>query len=117
MTSVFVYGTLLEDRRAQGLLGRLPHHRPAKLLGYARYRVRGAPFPAIIPESGSSVEGRVRCRGTATAPESSTRKLDQPALSEPVAHARVSAVFKPCACMLPVAWHMQVSCMTPSNRT
>jgi gamma-glutamylcyclotransferase (GGCT)/AIG2-like uncharacterized protein YtfP len=81
MVSVFVYGTLLDDRMARGLLGRLPHNRPAKLPGYARYRVKNATFPAITPESGSSVEGRVRCCGTAAAPDLSTfltSKLDQP---------------------------------------
>jgi gamma-glutamylcyclotransferase (GGCT)/AIG2-like uncharacterized protein YtfP len=79
MASVFVYGTLLDDRIARGLLGRLPHNRPAKLPGYTRYHVKHAIFPAITPESGSSVEGRVRCWGTATAPELPTlaSKLDQ----------------------------------------
>lgn len=60
MANVFVYGTLLEDRIAKGLLGRLPKHKPATLHGYARYCVKHASFPAIVSEPGNSVEGRVR---------------------------------------------------------
>lgn len=62
MASVFVYGTLLEDRIAKGLLGRLPPHRPATLPNFARYCVKDAAFPAIVTEEGSKVEGRVRTR-------------------------------------------------------
>lgn len=60
MSRVFVYGTLLEDSIARKLLGRLPRHKPARLQGYARYRVKDASFPAIIPEASATVDGRVR---------------------------------------------------------
>lgn len=60
MSRVFVYGTLLEDSIARKLLGRLPPHKPARLQGYARYRVKNASFPAIIRETGAEVIGRVR---------------------------------------------------------
>lgn len=67
MASVFVYGTLLEDRIAKGLLGRLPPHRLATLPNFARYKVKGAAFPAIVTESGSRVRGRVRLSLSAAA--------------------------------------------------
>jgi hypothetical protein len=59
MKNVFVYGTLLDDRIAKGLLGRLPKHKPARLFGFARYRVKKAAFPAIIAQKDAFVDGRV----------------------------------------------------------
>ena len=41
MANVFVYGTLLSDQIARGLLGRLPTVKRARLHGYVRYRVKG----------------------------------------------------------------------------
>jgi hypothetical protein len=59
MKNVFVYGTLLDDRIAKGLLGRLPKHVPARLHDFARYRVNKAAFPAIVTQQQSCVDGRV----------------------------------------------------------
>jgi hypothetical protein len=59
MKNVFVYGTLLDDRIAKGLLGRLPKHVPARLHDFARYRVNKAAFPAIVTQQQACVDGRV----------------------------------------------------------
>ena len=45
---LFVYGTLQAAECLQGLLNRVPPTRPALLRGYARWRIHGASFPAII---------------------------------------------------------------------
>jgi Gamma-glutamyl cyclotransferase, AIG2-like len=58
----FVYGTLQVPRIVKALLKREPETKPAKLQGYARYRVKDALFPAIVPEPSSSVQGMVRAR-------------------------------------------------------
>ncbi len=39
------------------LLGRVPRHRDASLSAYARFLVRGASYPGIVPALESSVEG------------------------------------------------------------
>ncbi|MGM0412864.1 MAG: gamma-glutamylcyclotransferase family protein [Pseudomonadota bacterium] len=57
--TVFVYGTLLFDAVLARLLGRVPPGESATLTGYARHPVRGAPYPALVAESGGRVEGRL----------------------------------------------------------
>lgn len=41
----------------QAVCGRLPAHRTATLNGYTRLAVAGAPYPALVEESGEAVEG------------------------------------------------------------
>jgi gamma-glutamylcyclotransferase (GGCT)/AIG2-like uncharacterized protein YtfP len=59
MANVFVYGTLMADQVAKGLLGRVPASKPASLQGYARFRVKGAAFPAIVAHPQEMVKGKV----------------------------------------------------------
>jgi len=57
-TDLFVYGTLMEPRVVERVLGR-PFARtaPAVLEGYRRFRVAGQAFPGIAPAAGCSVSG------------------------------------------------------------
>jgi gamma-glutamylcyclotransferase (GGCT)/AIG2-like uncharacterized protein YtfP len=57
--NVFVYGTLMADQIAKGLLGRVPPSKGASLNDYVRYRVKGAAFPAIVAQSEHTVTGKV----------------------------------------------------------
>lgn len=57
MKPTFVYGTLLADEVLAALLGRVPTTRAATLGGFARCRVRGAPFPAIVQRGRAAVDG------------------------------------------------------------
>ncbi|KAF8058053.1 AIG2LD [Scenedesmus sp. PABB004] len=58
--AAFVYGTLMADEVLKLLIKRVPPSRPATLAGYARYRVKGQVFPAIVPSSSdSTVAGKV----------------------------------------------------------
>ena len=58
---LFVYGTLMCPEVLNGLLRRVPTRRPATLPGFARWRVRDEPFPAILRSAGegSVVDGCV----------------------------------------------------------
>ena len=56
---LFVYGTLRDPAICGGLLGRVPGSSPAILHGYVRHDIRGEAYPAIIPQAGSSVSGRL----------------------------------------------------------
>lgn len=59
--TAFVYGTLMAPEVLKLLIKRVPESRAATLKGYARYRVKGQVFPAIIPStSESKVKGMVR---------------------------------------------------------
>ncbi len=59
-TCLFVYGTLMSAEVLQGLLHRVPSHRPALLRGYARWTVKRATFPAILRAAAAdSVDGIV----------------------------------------------------------
>lgn len=55
--NVFVYGTLRFPQLMSAVTGRRPPARPARLDGYARYRVRREPCPGIVACPDSSVEG------------------------------------------------------------
>lgn len=58
--TAFVYGTLMAPEVLKLLIKRVPESRAATLKGYARYRVKGQVFPAIIPStSESKVKGMV----------------------------------------------------------
>jgi len=60
--NLFVYGTLLLPTVIEALIGRIPHHLPATLPGYRRYRVSDEVFPAIAVEPAARVDGLVyRC--------------------------------------------------------
>jgi len=58
-TDLFVYGSLLFDDVFRAVTGRAAPRAPAVLEGYARYCVRGATYPAIVPEAGARTEGAV----------------------------------------------------------
>ena len=53
----FAYGTLALSPVLEALVGRPIAGAPASLEGWARYRVRGALYPALVPESGARTEG------------------------------------------------------------
>ena len=54
---LFVYGTLQAAECLHGLLNRVPPMRPVLLKGFARWRIHGATFPAIIRSEDDSVTG------------------------------------------------------------
>ena len=56
---LFVYGTLLAPELRYALLGRALDGSPAKLPGYACFRVRHAPYPAITPAAGATTVGEL----------------------------------------------------------
>jgi gamma-glutamylcyclotransferase (GGCT)/AIG2-like uncharacterized protein YtfP len=56
---IFCYGTLLFPEVMRAVTGREFAGTPATLSGWARYRVRGEVFPALIPEVGALTEGVV----------------------------------------------------------
>jgi gamma-glutamylcyclotransferase (GGCT)/AIG2-like uncharacterized protein YtfP len=57
--NLFVYGTLMAEPIAKGIVGRIPASRAAVLTGFIRYRIKGAAFPAIIEKAGEQVKGQV----------------------------------------------------------
>eukprot|EP00878_Enallax_costatus_P017780 GHUV01018682.1.p1 GENE.GHUV01018682.1~~GHUV01018682.1.p1 ORF type:complete len:147 (+),score=12.20 GHUV01018682.1:308-748(+) len=58
--AAFVYGTLMAPEVLNLLIKRVPPHKPAKLSGYSRYRVKGQVFPAILHSTPQSqVQGMV----------------------------------------------------------
>lgn len=56
---LFVYGSLLFADVFRGVTALEARCEPAVLSGFARYRVRDATYPAIVPEEGASTEGGV----------------------------------------------------------
>jgi gamma-glutamylcyclotransferase (GGCT)/AIG2-like uncharacterized protein YtfP len=54
---LFAYGTLMLPALVEALLGRRLPARPARLDSFARYRVRGRPYPGIVAEPGAATEG------------------------------------------------------------
>lgn len=62
MPHLFTYGTLMDVdifRAVTGLLAAT--WAPARLDGYARFCVRGAPYPGILAQPGGQVCGRIVC--------------------------------------------------------
>jgi len=57
--AVFVYGTLTFPEIAAAVTGRALYGEPATLAEHARFQVRDAPFPGIVPRTGASVPGLV----------------------------------------------------------
>jgi gamma-glutamylcyclotransferase (GGCT)/AIG2-like uncharacterized protein YtfP len=58
--TAFVYGTLMADEVLKLLIKRVPVSRKATLSGYARHKVKGQVFPAIIPATPQDrVQGKV----------------------------------------------------------
>lgn len=49
MNKIFVYGTLMAEPVVTTLIGRMPPHDKARVVGYARHPVRDRVYPAIIP--------------------------------------------------------------------
>lgn len=58
-TDLFVYGSLLFDDVFRAVTGRSAVCEPAVLPDHARYRVRGASYPAVVPETGAETNGVV----------------------------------------------------------
>jgi hypothetical protein len=54
---VFAYGTLLQPAVLRAVTGRAFALRPARLPGFARYRLHGEVFPAIVAEPGAITAG------------------------------------------------------------
>lgn len=54
---LFAYGTLELEVIVERVLSRSFAVRPAELAGYARYLLRGCPYPAIVPAPGRAVSG------------------------------------------------------------
>ncbi|WP_198377631.1 gamma-glutamylcyclotransferase family protein [Neoroseomonas rubea] len=62
MTSLFVYGTLLDPEVLARMSGEsaLPRRRvPARLEGWRRVHLRGTPYPTLIEDDASAVQGAV----------------------------------------------------------
>jgi gamma-glutamylcyclotransferase (GGCT)/AIG2-like uncharacterized protein YtfP len=56
--NLFVYGTLMEPRVVEYVLGRrFQRSSPAVLPGYRRFRVKDQAYPGITPSTGDRVEG------------------------------------------------------------
>ena len=58
-TAIFTYGSLLFTEIMQAVTGKLFPSQSATLRDYARYGVRSANYPGIIPAPGAYVEGRL----------------------------------------------------------
>ena len=56
---LFVYGTLMTPELVEALTGLRPRSRPAVLEGFERRGVRGEVYPAIVPQAGAHVTGRL----------------------------------------------------------
>jgi gamma-glutamylcyclotransferase (GGCT)/AIG2-like uncharacterized protein YtfP len=56
-SNLFTYGTLQNAEILAQVVGRSWPSSPALLDGYARYRVNGKPYPAIVEEPGAQVQG------------------------------------------------------------
>ena len=56
MVSLFVYGTLMDEPRAQAVVGRPLPRRPAELRGYERIEPAGS-YPYVVPHEGGTVSG------------------------------------------------------------
>ncbi len=55
--NLFAYGTLMDRQILAAVSGCRPEARPATLLDYCRYAVRGQAYPALVPSRGQSVSG------------------------------------------------------------
>lgn len=56
---LFAYGTLQVPGVMRTLIGRVPRCYPARLAGYARYKVISRSYPGIVRHTISSVDGSV----------------------------------------------------------
>ncbi|XP_010425687.1 PREDICTED: protein AIG2 A-like [Camelina sativa] len=57
--NVFVYGSILEPAVAAVILDRTADTVPAVLHGYHRYKLKGLPYPCIVPFESGKVNGKV----------------------------------------------------------
>ncbi len=60
MTNFFFYGTLMHPKVLQRVVRNEHRAEPATLHGFARYKVRGQTYPAMIEQRDGVVEGIVR---------------------------------------------------------
>ncbi len=56
---LFVYGTLLDEKLAAGLLERPVLAEPARLQDFELLRLEGFPYPTVFHAPGENVEGRL----------------------------------------------------------
>lgn len=54
---VFAYGTLMVPAVMEAVTGRRWASEPALLRDYARFRLRGASYPGILPQAGATTDG------------------------------------------------------------
>ena len=59
MHTLFVYGTLITDEVMKRVTGRTFQGRKAVLPGFARYRIKEASYPGIVPHADSIVQGKL----------------------------------------------------------
>ena len=52
---LFVYGTLLLEETWHMLIARAPRLTPAKIKGFRRYKVKGAPYPGLWHDPSSQI--------------------------------------------------------------
>lgn len=57
MNSLLVYGSLMNSKVINLIIGRVPNSIPVTLLGYHRYKIKNKVYPAIYENEGSQVEG------------------------------------------------------------
>lgn len=57
--TIFTYGTLMVPAVMTAVCARRYRHAEATLTGFARFVVRGAMYPAIVPRAGARTDGRV----------------------------------------------------------
>ena len=55
--NLFAYGTLMWPEILEAVAGRRLEGSPAVLEGYSRFRVKGEPYPVVIPSPKGTVEG------------------------------------------------------------
>jgi gamma-glutamylcyclotransferase (GGCT)/AIG2-like uncharacterized protein YtfP len=59
MARLFAYGTLAVPAVLEAVTGRRFRGQPARLRGFARQRLRGRIYPAVVAAPGASAEGRL----------------------------------------------------------
>jgi gamma-glutamylcyclotransferase (GGCT)/AIG2-like uncharacterized protein YtfP len=59
VTALFAYGTLMVPAVMEAVTGRRFPERAAVLRGFARHRLRGRLYPAVVEAAGAVLEGRL----------------------------------------------------------
>ena len=56
-TAVFTYGSLMIPAVMEAVTGQRFEHEPARLLGFARYALRGETYPGLVEEPAAATDG------------------------------------------------------------